>query len=181
MSMGIAAATLAQALVDLASERGQIDEVAEELEMVQSLFDRHLPLKDSLRSSKVPQEAKERIIASALGGRVSPVTVSFLGTLLRVSSVSKLHQVRRAYARLAADARKVVTADLVTAVDIDLKLQDKIRSRVEEISGRSVKLRHRVDPSILGGLVIHIEDEVLDGSVTRQLGTLRASMGGARN
>lgn len=176
----VGAAPLAETLLDLAVEHDAVDSVAEELEVVQRTLDYHLKLKDALRNSQIPTQARGDLVAEVLSGSAGPVTLSFLRLLIEVGKISMLGEIRREYADLSAEVKKRTVADVTTAVPLDSALEAKIKSELARRAGKEVKIRHHVDPSLLGGFIIRYEGEVLDASLSHQLSSLRTTMGGLR-
>jgi F-type H+-transporting ATPase subunit delta len=77
---------------------------------------------------------------------------------------------------LVLDARGIAIADVTTAVELTPAEREQIRTRLARIVGREVELRPHVDPSVIGGLVARIGDQLIDGSVSTQLRMMRAAL-----
>lgn len=180
MKADVSAASLAGTLFELAKGRDAIDAVTEDLQLVQKTLDHTLKFKDLLRNTQVSSAFKERIISEIFSGRISDVTLSFLAFMARVTTVTMLPKVAKEFSVLAAQSRKRVVADVTTAVPIDAALKDSIWQQFSGTAGKEVQIRHHVDPSIIGGIVIKIEGETFDSSVSRQLDDLRVKLGGIR-
>ena len=88
----------------------------------------------------------------------------------RFAAVPELHQ---AYDALAIVEEGVVEVEVVSAAELSPETEKKIAARVQEATGRRVELARRVDPSILGGLVLRIGDIIVDGSVKARIRQLR--------
>ena len=71
------------------------------------------------------------------------------------------------------DSRKIVRAELTTSAPLDAATTEAIRQRLAQVTGNTVTLQTRVDPSIVGGLVARVGTTVYDASVTRQLEKMR--------
>ncbi|MEX1022688.1 MAG: ATP synthase F1 subunit delta [Dehalococcoidia bacterium] len=77
---------------------------------------------------------------------------------------------------LIDEERGVLRAVVTTAVDLDEERLARVRERITAASGRQVQLETRVDPGIIGGMVIRIGDQLVDGSTRNRLQSLRASL-----
>jgi F-type H+-transporting ATPase subunit delta len=77
---------------------------------------------------------------------------------------------------LALEARGIAIAEVTTAVELTPQEQQDVSERLAKIVGRTIELRTRVDPSIVGGLVARIGDQLIDGSVATQLRNMRAAL-----
>ena len=79
----------------------------------------------------------------------------------------------------AAGARRMRSvARVVSAVEMTDQQQGKLAEKLSQLYGRRIEVRHAVDPSVRGGLVVHIGDEVIDGSVASRLNQIRATFAG---
>ena len=72
--------------------------------------------------------------------------------------------------------RGIVRVEVVTAVDLDRAQQDDISKRLTEVTGKEVRMEYRTDPTILGGMVIRIGDQVIDGTIRSKLRGLKRSL-----
>jgi F-type H+-transporting ATPase subunit delta len=72
-------------------------------------------------------------------------------------------------------------AEITTAIPLDNDYQLKIAQRITEIVGKPVMLRPKVDPAIIGGIIIRVGDKLIDGSIRSKLAALRKDLGGVAN
>ena len=80
------------------------------------------------------------------------------------------------YFALAAAAREKVTAEVITSVPLSEKMAEKISRELTKVTKKQIFLKVRVDPSILGGAIIKVENKNIDGSLRHQLGQMRRAM-----
>ena len=110
--------------------------------------------------------------------RVDPITSNFLGVLAQNRRLSQLDQVIRAFNMLAARHRGETTAEITSAHALSddqvAALKQNLRTRI----GRDVAVDLSVDPAILGGLVVKIGSQMIDGSIRTKLNTLAHAMKG---
>jgi F-type H+-transporting ATPase subunit delta len=87
-----------------------------------------------------------------------------------------LPKVAEEYYRLASEARAKVTAEVVTAVPISDDCRERLGNELRRLTKKDVYLRARVDESIVGGAIVRVGDQVLDGSVRNKLNQLKKLM-----
>ncbi len=87
-----------------------------------------------------------------------------------------LPELLEVYRDLMLEAQGIAIAHVTTAIELTTAEQQDVRERLARIVGRTIELRTRVDPSIMGGLVARIGDQLIDGSVATQLRNLRATL-----
>ena len=169
----------ASALFELASEAGFVTAVESDLETLAEALRESAELRALIRNPEVSREALGRVLAG-LGDALtlSDLTRSFLGVLAQNRRVAELPATIRAFQAIAAAQRGEIGAEVASAhplTDDQLKaLEHKLRAR----EGRTVKLRTRVDPDLLGGLVVTIGSQRIDSSIRSRLNSLAQAMKG---
>jgi F-type H+-transporting ATPase subunit delta len=167
----------ASALFDLASEAGTVTAVESDLDKLAAA----LSESDELSALITNPEISRAQLGSVMAGigkllELSQLTCNFLGVLAENRRVSKLPGMIRAFHTIAAAQRGEVQAEVASAhalTDDQLtELEGKLRAR----EGRTVKLKSRVDPDLLGGLVVTIGSKRIDSSIRTRLNSLAQAM-----
>jgi F-type H+-transporting ATPase subunit delta len=169
----------ASALFDLASEAGTVTAVEGDLDRLAEALDESAELRALIRNPEVSREQIGKVVsgmADYLG--LAELTRNFLGVLAENRRISDLPAMIRAFHAIAAAQRGEVTAEVASAhalTDAQLAtLEQKLRAR----EGRTVKLKTRVDPDLLGGLVVTVGSRRIDGSIRTRLNSLAQAMKG---
>ena len=169
----------ASALFDLASEAGTVSAVEGDLETLAEALRESAELRALIRNPEVSREALGRVLAG-IGDHLtlSELARNFLGVLARNRRVSELPAAIRAFQSIAAAQRGEVGAEVASAHPLSdeqlAALEHKLRAR----EGRTVKLKTRVDPDLLGGLVVTVGSKRIDGSIRTRLNSLAQAMKG---
>ena len=169
----------ASALFELASEAGEVSAVEGDLETLADALRESPELRALIRNPEVSREALGRVLAG-LGAELnlSELTSNFLGVLAQNRRVAELPAVIRAFQAIAAAQRGEVGAEVASAHPLSdeqlATLEHKLRAR----EGRTVKLKTRVDPDLLGGLVVTIGSQRIDSSIRSRLNSLAQAMKG---
>jgi len=169
----------ASALFELASESGNVTAVERDLEKLDQALVESAELRALIRNPEISREALGRVFVG-LGEHLEldALTRNFLGVLAANRRVAELPAVIRAFQVIAAAQRGEVTAEVATAhplTDEQLAtLEQKLRAR----EGRTVKVKTRVDPDLLGGIVVTIGSRRLDNSIRTRLNSLAQAMKG---
>jgi F-type H+-transporting ATPase subunit delta len=120
----------------------------------------------------VPPERKLAVLDELLP--TVPRTVhNFLGILAHRNQLELIPQIAQAFRRLLDEYRDVAVATVTTAVSIDDRERQLIAARLGQRLGKTIRIEARVDPSILGGVIAQVGDDVIDGSVRGRLDRLR--------
>jgi F-type H+-transporting ATPase subunit delta len=175
------ASRYANALFDLAQQRGGLEQAGADLASLQQAMGESDDLARLLRSPVVSRDEHARA-AAALSERLgaSDTVRSFLGVLAAQRRMAALPAIATEFARLLAAHRGEETAEVTSAVPLDKPQFGEVRDAVAGYVGRPVQLTAAVDPSLLGGMVVRIGSRMVDASLKTKLHNLELSMRGIR-
>ena len=169
----------ASALFDLASEAGTVSAVEGDLERLDQAVRESGDFARLIRNPQISRgDAAKAIeaVAGVLG--CSDLTRKFLGVLAGNRRLASLPEMVRAFFTIAANQRGEVSAEVTTAHALDDNQLNQLAEKLKIREGRSVKLHTRVDPEILGGLVVRIGSQMIDSSIRTRLNSLSQAMKG---
>ena len=177
MATGVAAKRYAQAAFQLAQEHDALDQWAQDFAQASSATSND-EYRAFLEHAKVPLERKQALIAEALPD-VSPLMRNLMAVLVSRGLVKQISDIELEYLSLLDKHRERIRVEVTAAVTLDDGQQANITRLLQDLTQRAVVLSTRVDPSILGGLILRIEDRLIDGSTRARLNGLRRNMVGA--
>jgi ATP synthase F1 delta subunit len=163
----------AQALLLAAVKAGELDRVEAEVQSLSDLFARTPQLVKFLMQPLVPFSEKERLLRQRLQGRLSPVTLNFLLTVVKHKRADAFEHIARVFEELVREYRGEVVAEVTSAVPLTEYERTITLQRLQEITGKRVLLSERVDPSIIGGMRIIVGNKLLDLSLRGHLERIR--------
>ncbi|MGN3973568.1 F0F1 ATP synthase subunit delta [Tsuneonella sp. SYSU-LHT278] len=167
----------ASALFELASEAGTVTAVESDLDTLAAALAESADLRALTTNPEIGRKAQGAAIeavATALG--LSDLTKKFLGTLAKNGRLSHLADMVRAFRTIAAAQRGEVTAEVTSAHALTDAQIDQLRQKLTQREGRTVKLSTKVDPDLLGGLVVTVGSKRIDGSIRTRLNSLAQAM-----
>ena len=167
----------AQAMFAVAEAEGVLDAVEEELYAFTGALDRSVDLRQALTDHSLPADNKKAIVRELLGDRAHPVTVSLVEFVVAAGRAKELGDVVHELATMAAERRQHVLAEVRTAVPLTEERRRKIAEALSKATGLEVEVQVIVDPSVVGGVVAHVGDEVFDGSVASRLDEAKQHLG----
>src|SRR5579871_4404661 len=162
----------ARALFEVAREQGKLDELREQLaqfaEAVES--DRQLAVFffSPYFSTAEKEQGLERILPGA-----DESFVNFLKLLIEKHRMPVLFRIRGAYQSLWDEENKVLPVEITSAIENDPATTESLGNTIGERAGRKVTLAARVDPDIIGGIVVRVGNSILDASIRNRLEQLR--------
>jgi F-type H+-transporting ATPase subunit delta len=166
----------AEALYDAAQKQGQAAEILDELEALVEVLNRQPRLELFLSSAAVGRERKAEALRRAFQGRASDVLTRFLYVLNEHDRLNVLRAVVVAYRDLHDRKSGRIRVRVESAVPLPDDQQERLRQELRQALGREPVLQTRIDPGLLGGLVVRVEDLVYDASVRSRLDNLRKQL-----
>jgi F-type H+-transporting ATPase subunit delta len=177
---GAAGRRYARALLDVALEKDQAEPMRGELDAMVDLLGSHPDLAGLLAHPAVSAERKRRLVAAvAARAGVSELMTRLLTVLGERDRLGELPAVAAAYAKLWNAHRGVVAAEAVSAAPLDAAAERAVAQALSKLTGRQVDLASKVDPALVGGMLVNIEGRTYDGSVRARLLALRRRLSGA--
>lgn len=164
-------ATLAPAEKD-----GNLDDVEDELFRFGRVLDREPQLSSLLSDRGTPEEGRVGLLDRVLGGRASAVSTALLRQAVRLPRGRRLDDVAESLAELAADRRNRSIARVSTPVALTPEQENRLTESLTRLYGRPMSLHVELDESLLGGLVVRVGGEVIDGSVAGRLAAARRAL-----
>jgi F-type H+-transporting ATPase subunit delta len=162
----------ARALFEAANENDVLDRVHDELGEIVTALEENDELQMFFYSPYFSSDEKKEAVGKVLSG-ADERTVNFLELLAERHRMPVLPRIRRDFDELWAEEKRLLPVSVTSAVELDDKLVKEIGERIQEQTGQEVDLTSKVDPYVLGGLVVRVGNMVLDASVRNRLEQLR--------
>jgi F-type H+-transporting ATPase subunit delta len=170
--MSVVDRVYANALFEAALERDRLATVREQLQQVVEAEAQVPELRELLRNPQLDPRARAAAIGDVLGD-ADELLRNFLLVLADKGRTGQLEEIAREFERLVAEHEGVVHAELTTAVELSDEETTKLLGQIEQASGRKVEATRRVDPDLIGGIVLQVGSHRLDASVRGRLERLR--------
>jgi F-type H+-transporting ATPase subunit delta len=162
------AARYAKSLIDLSGEQKNTDAVLNDMQAFTQTYAQHKQLQTLLRSPVITGDKKLAVLKKVFGN-FNKLTLAFFDIIIRKKREFYLNAIAEGFIQQYNDLNKVLAATVKTAVEIDEKTQKEIKGFIEKATGKNVELKNTVDASLIGGLVIQMEDKLYDASVAGKL------------
>lgn len=164
----------AKSLLDLAEERNQQDEVQKDMELVLSTIRESKDLDLLLHSPVIKSDKKEKILEALFGSRVSDLTIGFMRIMASKGRESIFEEIADHYIQQIKQHKGILTAEVVTAAAADETTRKEIRERLTKLNpSGTVEITESIDPELIGGFVLKVEDKMIDASIRSQIRKLR--------
>lgn len=179
MRSELIARNYAETLLDLADRNGgaaAMDQFAAALDEVAGLVQGDPRVRQFLETPRVTAADKKKVLQGALAGRAPQLFLRFVSVLVDKRRQTLLPEIAEAYRGLVDERMGRVRVEVAISHLPDEALQAEIGNALARRLGRTVIPTFTVDPELLGGLVVKVGDEILDGSVRTRAARLRRAM-----
>lgn len=176
MSDKIAAVTFVGALLEVAEEKGGLEQIEKDLELVCGVITKHAELKKMFFHPGVTRDEKNALIKRIFGDSISGIMKNFLNVLLDRRREGVLWAIPEVYEKAINDKRGVSKVTVHAAIPITGERLVHLKRRLDKMVGRKVEIEVVKDPQILGGMVLRMGNKIVDGSVAGRLKDLKTRL-----
>lgn len=162
----------ALSLYEVAQSEGLVDQLFDELETVSRLFGEYPDYLKILTTPSIPFSEKKDVIGQVFAGRFHPYIVNFLMLLTERMRIGAIGEMAAAYKQLHDHAAGICEVTAVTAVPLSDALSEKLKEKMTSVTGKQIRLKNKVDPKLIGGVLVRIENNQIDDTIRHRLDEL---------
>jgi len=155
----------ATALFDQALKTDVAGEIYEETIAFRQLLADNPSLKNFMLSPQIPLTDKKDLITTSLKGRATELFIRFLLLLIDKKRFPFVEEIMEGYGYLYERHQGILEVRAITAIPLDDALKQKTIQKMEQETGKKIRLAEEVDPEIIGGMILVMEDKIIDGSI----------------
>ena len=170
-----AAKRYAKALFELAT--GQMDTVQKDMALLLQTFESAPELDKILNNPTVAVSKKLHIVKSVFDMKLSDTTLKLIDLLGKKDRLNLLKNIAKAFNELYKNSKGIKEATVITAVPLDEKLKKEIFNKIQALTGSSnIHLTNKVNPDIIGGFILNLDDLRYDASVSGKLAKIKSKL-----
>jgi F-type H+-transporting ATPase subunit delta len=159
----------AKSLINLSNERRVMDSVNNDMKLFASVCDENRDLALLLSNPIVNGDKKLQVLKQIFGQKMNAITMSFFEIVVRKGREKYLVQIAKDFTEQYKTLKKIITAEVVSAVGLDDNLRKKIYDIIRKDSNSEVELVEKVDNKLIGGFVLRIGDRQYDASISSEI------------
>ena len=163
----------ARALFEIAQAEGSLERVEDELFRMARAFESNDQLRGTLTDTTLPADRRQQVVEQLLGGKASATTVQLVSMLVTGGQVKELPAIIDSLVKRASSEKSQEVAEVRSAIPLTDDQQKRLAAALTKATGKALNLKVVVDPSVLGGLVAVVGDEVIDDTVRTRLDQLK--------
>ena len=166
----------ADALFALANENGAVRETFEALTMARNELNNTEGALDLLASPAIPKDERLAVLEQSFGNQLPEHVLNMLCVMCGHGHIRELDDCLAAFTELHDAAMKLSTARVISAVALTDEEKAALSAQLSKKLGRTIRLECEVDASLLGGMIVHVDGKVIDGSLRHKLQQIKEVM-----
>lgn len=166
----------AKAFFQTAKEKKLLGELKSDIESILAICTNTPEFIGLLHSPVVKTKQKSELINRIFKGQVNDLTLSFLMLITENKREAEIPGICRNFLELTRKDQNIKTATLTTATEINSNTIEKIRQIIEKETGSGIELTTRINPELIGGIILRVDDKQYDASVAAQLKKIRQQL-----
>lgn len=163
----------AKMILAAATSEGILDRAEQELSLIKETLQEDIFLLEFLKNPQISAEEKRKVVIEIFKGVVSSIILHQIALVVGVGRGELLLSIIDRLLNLVDDLNKKTRGKITTSIPISKETKDKFQRTISKLIGKEAILKDAVDPSILGGFILQIDDKIIDASIQGQLGRLR--------
>ncbi len=172
----IVATRYAKSLMDLAVEKGQLDQVNKDMGLVDEVCKASRDLVLMLKSPIINTDKKQSVLKAIFSGKISDMTLQFMHLMTDKKREGVLEEIGAAFKLQYKAYTNVTTAIVTSAVALDADTKAKILAIVKSDAKGEIELVEKIDATLVGGFILRVGDKQIDESVSRKLVDIKKSL-----
>ncbi len=166
----------ATSLLELADEQQLAQPIGEELDQLAEILEQNPTFALFLADPCISQEERHRVLSETFSGKINPLLWNFLGVLNLKNRLGLLGQMIAAYSDLLDEKYGKIEVDVTTAHQLSSEDLEMVRQRVSSALKKDAVVHQYVDESIIGGMILRVQDQLIDASVKAQLQAVKQKL-----
>lgn len=168
------ASRYAKSLLYLSLEKGKLDEVYADMQLVGATIDQSRDLELLLLSPVIKTDTKVKVLTLVFGSKIGEISNAFMTLLTNKGREGMLGEIAQSFVDQVKAHKQIVSAKLVTAAPIDADTRSKINALATKLAaGKSVELVEKVDDALIGGFILNVGDQQVDASISGEIKSLK--------
>ena len=163
----------AQAILAVASAESNAAQIEDEIYRFSQVLQSSEELKSTLSDASIPSTRRQQIVEDLLEGQVTQTTAALVSMIVAAGMGGDIKAIADKVVGLGAESRDKAVTEVYSVVDLSSDQQQRLAAALKSATGKAVEMKVIIDESVMGGLLVQIEDEVIDGTVRTRLKQLR--------
>ncbi len=163
----------AKAYFDLSIEQNILDTAFHDMELVKEICMMSKDFESMLSSPVIRTDKKQAVVKEIMGVHINELSLSFIQLILKKRREANLRSIAIAFIQMYKELNGIKTAHIETAVALDNETKSQFTNLLEQQTNKSIELLEEINPKIIGGFIVTIDDKQSDNSISTKIQRLR--------
>ena len=173
MRESLAGNRYAKSLIALSIEKNELDVIYNDMVLISETIEHSKDLDVLLKSPVVKTDKKQEILTAIFGKNTTELTKQFLLLISSRNREALIGDIANAFVRQYKVIKKIIVTEITSAVKLDAVQKQKILQLLNTEDSSSVEVIEKINPDIIGGFIVRVDDKQIDASISRKLDDLR--------
>ena len=169
MSRYLVEETYATALYNLTQQTGETERILSELSLIAETFQLNPKYFLLLKNPKLGKTEKKGLVKELFQDRISVTLMNFLMVLFDKRRIGDFQGIAKHYREMVYEGNHIAEGLIVTATTLPEEQLRRAEEETSRLMGKEIRLKNKLDPAIIGGMKIYVDDQVIDASVRNRL------------
>ena len=166
----------AKALFQLAEEKGLLDKISTDLKLLKNASQSIIQFQDFLENPILPLSEKKAILHKIFKGQLNPLTLEFIDLLIKNNRLPFVENIALQYNERYKAFKGITEVSLTTVIPVDKAVQEDVFKQIGFKANQEIDLEEKINPDIIGGFILKIEDNQIDASVKTKLNKIKKEL-----
>jgi F-type H+-transporting ATPase subunit delta len=169
----IVASRYAKSLLELAMERGNLEQVKDDMQLIVNTAKESRDFNNFIKNPLIKSDKKIAVLKEIFGGQMGELSSSFLELITKKKRETYLATIAKEFIKQYNLHKQIMTAVIISAKGIDDTIRAKVKQMVTDSTKNEIELVEKVDPSLIGGFILEYGDKRIDTSISHKLNALK--------
>lgn len=166
----------ATSLFEVAKELDKVEIIYDEISFIVENFTNNNDFYQFFITPKVSKDERKKVIENIYGGKISEEVINFLKLLLDKKRASEIFMIKEFFEKLLDESRNIKRVTIESVIELTDDHKEKLIEKLKKSIGSEIVLENIINPDILGGIIMKIDNEIIDNSVLAKLNSIEKSI-----
>ncbi len=166
----------ADAILEIAKSKNELDKFHEDIKTVCDAYDSSEEFKNFMNHPIIPASEKKDAVKNIFDGKIAPDVLNLVYILVERNKFSLIDTILYCFEKGLDEAKNILRVEVISAVEVDEDLKENLKNKLENRLNKSVLLEYSINPEIIAGMILKIQDKTIDGSMARKLENLQRKL-----
>lgn len=159
----------AKALFDFANEQKIVEEVYADMNLINSTYTSCPDFATAMRSPIIRPDKKIKIFTEIFSTKINTISLNYLSIIFKKGRELHIHDIVYQYVKLYKAHHNIKEVTVVTPIGISNKIREQLINRLSSQLNATIELFEKIDASLIGGMVVKVEDQLIDTSISGKI------------